>query len=92
MGNNLRENLIDQYTEIVKSLAVSAIYDEDVNTAVQNAISEACFFLSKLKISNPKMTLFAFKCHLENLANMTHTNLPEYKRTLEYAASIVTLK
>ena len=87
-----QKNLVDQYTEVVKSLAALALYDENVEFAVQLVVDEACFFLSKRKTSDPKMHPHAFKCRLKNLANSTHASLSEYRKVLEYAASMVSIK
>ncbi|WP_211443806.1 hypothetical protein [Collimonas humicola] len=90
MDARIEEELINEYIHKIQALAVLALYGQNVDSSIKSVISEACYFFF-LQRSDAAANLIAFKSRLTKMADVTHYSLPEYKRPLEYAASLVSI-
>jgi hypothetical protein len=90
MDAHIEEELINEYIHKIQALAVLALYGQNVDSSIKSVISEACYFFF-LQRSDATANLVAFQSRLTKMANVVHYSLPEYKKPLEYAASLVAI-
>ena len=90
MDAHIEEELVNEYINRVQALAVLALYGQNVDASIQSVISEACYFLFRQR-TDATANLLAFKSRLTKMADVAHYSLPEYKKPLEYAASLVAI-
>lgn len=89
MNSYLNNNFIDTCIDKIQTLAALSIYGESVKMGVRVSLYKACDYLILNKIENTKSNLLILKERLMMLANATHSNLPNYKKVLIYAASLI---
>jgi len=82
-------DLIDECINKIQTLAALALYGDNVELAVQIAINEVRHYYSMIKTDESGANLLALKDRLNKLATFTHASLPDYRRTLQDAASAV---
>ena len=91
MSAQLEHCLNNDYFKKIEALAALSLYGQNVKIAIHHIVSDACSFAAN-QVGDPAMHLLAFKDRLTVLANRTHPSMPGYKKTLEYAASLVVVR
>lgn len=87
-----RENLFDdEYFKKIETLAALSVYGQNVKIAIHRIAKDACHSAA-IKADDPKAYLLALKGQLTALADRTHPSMPGYKKTLEYAASLLVIR
>jgi hypothetical protein len=85
----LDDHSADAYIDKILTLAALSLYGENVEIALLVVIHKACRHLVLNKPGDPERNLLAFKRHLMTVADSTHHSLPNCKKNLVYAASLI---
>lgn len=85
----LKDNFIDEDIDKILALATLSLYDENVEFALFVVVHKACYHLILNTPGNPNANLLAFKRQIMRLASTTHHSLPNYKKSLAFAASLI---
>ena len=85
----LEQGLISFYISKVQTIGVRALAGEDHHKALQSLMSEAFAHLGSVKTTDPSKHLKAMAGQLALLAEHTHPSQPQYRATVDEAATLV---
>lgn len=91
MDVHIENCFIEECIDKIQTLAALSLYGESVDLAILVVIHDACRYLILSKPGDPELNLLTFKEQLTSLANHTHSSLPNYRKTLAYAASLIVI-
>jgi hypothetical protein len=86
------DKVLDECIDKISNLAALTLYGMNVVGQVHVAINEVCRYLILKKSGDPEFNLMAFKNRLLTLSHLTHPSLPDYRKTLNYAASLIVIE
>ncbi|WP_211441816.1 hypothetical protein [Collimonas humicola] len=86
------DKVLDECIDKISNLATLTLYGMNVVGQVHVAINEVCRYLILKKSGDPECNLLAFKNKLLTLGHLTHPSLPDYRKTLNYAASLIVIE
>ncbi|MFJ2990718.1 hypothetical protein ACIPF8_22890 [Collimonas sp. NPDC087041] len=91
METYVNDNFLNEIIDKILRCATLALYGQDVRFSVLLAIKDVRYYLTKVKTGDPRINQRIFECSLAALANNTHPSIPDYKKTLEYAVSLMAI-
>ena len=91
MDAHIEEDMINDCIKKIQALAVLALYGGNVDSNIESVIYEACYLLFISKKCDVTVNLWELKSQITKMANVAHYSLPDYKKSLEYAASLVAI-
>ncbi|AIY40728.1 hypothetical protein LT85_1570 [Collimonas arenae] len=89
METLINDTYLNQSIDKILRCATLALYGEDVRFSVLLAVHDARDYLVNVKAGDPATNQKVFHNSLTALANSTHPSMPDYKKTIEYAATLV---
>jgi len=86
------DKVLDECIDRISNLAAQTLYGMNAVGQVHAAIDEVCRYLILKKAGDPELNLLAFKNRITTLSRLTHPSLPDYRKTLDYAASLIVVE
>lgn len=86
------DKVLDECIHKISNLAALTLYGMNAVSQVHVTINEVCRYLILKKPGDPECNLLAFKNRLVALSHLTHPSLPDYRKTLDYAASLIVIE
>ncbi|WP_062116255.1 hypothetical protein [Collimonas pratensis] len=87
-----RDKVLDECIDKILKLASLTLYGMNAVGQVHVVINEVCRYLILKKAGDPECNLLAFKKRLMTLSRLTHPSLPDYRKTIDYAASLIVIE
>jgi hypothetical protein len=88
----INDTYLNKSIEKILGCATLALYGEDIRFSVLLAIRDVRDYLTNVKAGDPAFNQRVFQNSLTALANSTHPSMPDYKKTIEYAATLMTVE
>ncbi|AIY41703.1 hypothetical protein LT85_2545 [Collimonas arenae] len=89
MEKYLDDPILDESIQRILGLATLSLYGESVEFAVEKIVNTMRRYLVLTKSGDPLKNLKRYKNSLVNLAFDVHPCMPDYQRTIAYAASLI---
>lgn len=86
------DKVLDECIDKILKLARLTLYGMNAVGQVHIVINEVCRYLILKKAGDPEFNLLAFKNRLMTLSHLTHPSLPDYRKTIDYAASLIVIE
>lgn len=92
METLINDTYLNKSIDKILGCATLALYGEDIRFSVLLTIRDVRDYLANVKPGDPAFNQRVFQNSLTALANSTHPSMPDYKKTIEYAATLMTVE
>lgn len=89
METFIEDKFLNESVDKILRLATLTLYGVNVRCDVRMVIGDVRDYLVLIKAGNFHANLRAFKSALTAVIDRTHQSLPDYKKTIDYALSLV---
>lgn len=87
----LEDPILNESIQRILGLATLSLYGEPVEYAVEVIVNKVRRYLVLKKSGDPLTNVKQYKNILVNLAQNIHPSMPDYERTIAYAASLIVI-